>query len=117
MEEDFDLCYHDFISCLVSLLKCKLKSSSIIVCFLKAHDYFIFCFNGCVLCLKELKGERYRLRVVVRELSETIAVDYQKALVAFINCVIISTQQIKDRIKIRNEFIGKKTFIYIDRLL
>lgn len=63
--------------------------------------------------LKELKGERYRLRVVVRELSETTAVDYQKALVAFINCVIISTQQIKDRIKIRNEFIGKTNISFV----
>nr|CAD7426281.1 unnamed protein product [Timema monikensis] len=55
---------------------------------------------------KELKGERYRLNVVVSELRDATSVEYQNALVAFINCLIISTPQLKDRIRIRNEFIG-----------
>lgn len=54
-----------------------------------------------------LKGERYRLNVIVSELRGACAVDYQTALVAFINCIIISTPQLKDRIRIRNEFIGE----------
>ncbi|XP_063233866.1 uncharacterized protein LOC134537410 [Bacillus rossius redtenbacheri] len=57
---------------------------------------------------KELKGARYRLLVVVSELRAASAVDYQTALVAFVNCLIISTPQLKDRIRIRNEFIGLK---------
>ncbi|GLH12265.1 Inverted formin-2, partial [Gryllus bimaculatus] len=57
---------------------------------------------------QELKGERYRLQVVVSELRHASAVDYQTALVAFINCLIISTPQLKARIGIRNEFIGLK---------
>ena len=56
---------------------------------------------------RELKGERYRLNVIVSELKTAATVDYQTALVAFINCIIISTPQLKDRIRIRNEFIGK----------
>ncbi|CAG9858239.1 unnamed protein product [Phyllotreta striolata] len=55
---------------------------------------------------KKLKGERYRLNVVVQELDRATAVDYQTALVAFINCLIISTQRLNDRTRLRNEFIG-----------
>ncbi|XP_044263150.1 inverted formin-2 isoform X2 [Tribolium madens] len=55
---------------------------------------------------KKLKGERYRLNVIVQELSRATAVDYQTALVAFINCLIISTPRLTDRIRRRNEFIG-----------
>jgi hypothetical protein len=60
--------------------------------------------------LQILKGERYRLNVIVSELRSASAVDYQTALVAFINCIIISTAQLKDRIRIRNEFIGENEF-------
>jgi hypothetical protein len=57
--------------------------------------------------LQKLKCGRYRLKVVVDELQSASAVDYQTALVAFLNCLIISTPDLKDRIRIRNEFIGK----------
>lgn len=62
--------------------------------------------------LKEQKNERYRLQIVVRELQWALSKgqetsDYQTAIVAFINCLIISTPQLRDRIRIRNEFIGK----------
>ncbi|KAJ8891985.1 hypothetical protein PR048_004550 [Dryococelus australis] len=56
-------------------------------------------------CLQKLKGERYRLNVVVSELRAAASVEYQTALVAFVNCLIISTPQLKDRIRIRNEFV------------
>uniref|UniRef100_W4VR99 Putative formin 3 n=1 Tax=Corethrella appendiculata TaxID=1370023 RepID=W4VR99_9DIPT len=55
---------------------------------------------------KKIKGERYRLNIVVNELDKTTVVEYQIALLAFINCVIISTPCLQDRIRIRNEFIG-----------
>ncbi|RZC39639.1 FH2 and/or Drf FH3 domain containing protein, partial [Asbolus verrucosus] len=55
---------------------------------------------------KKLKGERYRLNVIVQELDRATAVDYQTALVAFINCLIISTPRLTDRVRRRNEFIG-----------
>ena len=53
-------------------------------------------------------GDRYRFAVVVRELREASTVEYKTALVAFINCIIISTTQLKDRLRIRNEFVGLK---------
>ncbi|CAH0390583.1 unnamed protein product, partial [Bemisia tabaci] len=65
---------------------------------------------------KILKDERYRLKVVVVELQNATTVDYQTSLVAFINCLIISTPQLKDRIRIRNEFIGLKLLSIINEL-
>uniref|UniRef100_A0A1Y1M1V1 FH2 domain-containing protein n=3 Tax=Photinus pyralis TaxID=7054 RepID=A0A1Y1M1V1_PHOPY len=55
---------------------------------------------------RKIKGERYRLTVIVKELDRATAVDYQTALVAFINCLIISTPRLTDRTRLRNEFIG-----------
>ncbi|CAB3224740.1 unnamed protein product [Arctia plantaginis] len=55
---------------------------------------------------KTLKGERYRLTVVVEELKNATTTDYKTALVAFINCLIISAPRLPDRIRVRNEFIG-----------
>ncbi|XP_022907474.2 formin-F [Onthophagus taurus] len=55
---------------------------------------------------KKLKGERYRLSLIVKELDHATIVDYQTALVAFINCLIISTHRLTDRTRLRNEFIG-----------
>ncbi|XP_062563199.1 FH2 domain-containing protein 1 isoform X1 [Armigeres subalbatus] len=55
---------------------------------------------------KTIKGERYRLNIVVVELDKTTSVEYQIALLAFINCVIISAATLQERIRMRNEFIG-----------
>ncbi|XP_022815236.1 inverted formin-2 [Spodoptera litura] len=55
---------------------------------------------------KSLKGERYRLSVVVEELKNAATTDYKTALLAFINCLIISAPRLPDRIRVRNEFIG-----------
>lgn len=55
---------------------------------------------------KNIKKERYRLRVVVNELDKSSSLEYKVALLAFVNCVIISSKSLQDRIRIRNEFIG-----------
>ncbi|XP_076166401.1 FH2 domain-containing protein formin 3 [Ptiloglossa arizonensis] len=65
---------------------------------------------------QERKGERYRLRIVVDELQKATAEDYQTALLAFINCLVISTPVLKDRIRIRNEFIGLKLLPILNEL-
>ncbi|KAL0275923.1 UNVERIFIED_CONTAM: hypothetical protein PYX00_003637 [Menopon gallinae] len=57
---------------------------------------------------KVLKEERYRFNLIISELNKATAVDYQTALIEFINCIVISTPKLQDRIKIRNEFIGLK---------
>lgn len=35
---------------------------------------------------------------------------------AFINCIIISTPQLKDRLRIRNEFVGLKLLSILNEL-
>ncbi|XP_070498012.1 formin-F isoform X1 [Chironomus tepperi] len=55
---------------------------------------------------KNIKNERYRLRVVVNELDKCSNLEYKVALLSFVNCVIISSKCLQDRIRIRNEFIG-----------
>lgn len=55
-----------------------------------------------------MKGARYRLKIIVNELeTTTVPVEYQIALLSFINCLINATQGLRERIRIRNEFIGK----------
>ncbi|XP_071443548.1 uncharacterized protein form3 [Hetaerina americana] len=65
---------------------------------------------------KSLKGEKYRFRVVVDELRLATSLDYQTALVAFVNCLIISTPRLKERIRVRNEFIGLKLLQVLNEL-
>nr|XP_031825302.1 uncharacterized protein LOC116423815 [Nomia melanderi] len=65
---------------------------------------------------QERKGERYRLRIVVDELRKATGEDYRTGLLAFINCLVISTPVLKDRIRIRNEFIGLKLLPILNEL-
>lgn len=60
-----------------------------------------------------LKEERYRFKIVLRELQLATSVEYKTALIAFVNCIIISTSQLKDRVRIRNEFIGELFFLLL----
>ncbi|XP_036337297.1 LOW QUALITY PROTEIN: formin-J [Rhagoletis pomonella] len=65
---------------------------------------------------KNLKNERYRFKIVINELEKTSNVEYQAALLAFINCVIISASNLQERIRIRNEFIGLKVLPLLNNL-
>ncbi|XP_013793022.2 inverted formin-2-like, partial [Limulus polyphemus] len=65
---------------------------------------------------KEQKNERYRFKLIVEELKNAKNVEYQTALLAFVNCVIISAPSTKKRIRIRNEFIGLKLLEAISQL-
>lgn len=57
---------------------------------------------------KEHKGKRYRFSILVDELSDPGGgLEYKTAVLAFINCIIISTSSLKERTRIRNEFIGE----------
>lgn len=44
---------------------------------------------------------------MVDELQKASEEDYQTALLAFINCLVISAPALKDRVRVRNEFIGE----------
>jgi len=57
---------------------------------------------------KTFKTLRYKFSIVVDELKLAKANEYRTVLLAFINCLIISTPQLKDRNRLRNEFIGLK---------
>lgn len=57
--------------------------------------------------LQNIKNDRYRLKLIVLELQKATSPEYQAALLAFINCIIISAPSLQDRLRIRNEFIGK----------
>ncbi|XP_017071188.2 formin-J [Drosophila eugracilis] len=70
---------------------------------------------------KNLKKQRYRFKIVINELELSSAaaqppLDYQAALLAFINCVIISAATLQERIRIRNEFIGLKVLPLLNNL-
>ena len=56
---------------------------------------------------QDLRRERYRFKLVVDELrSSAAAVDFHVTVFAFINCVILATDNLRDRCRVRNEFIG-----------
>lgn len=57
--------------------------------------------------LQTLKRQRYRFSLIVNELKTAELVPYKTTLVAFINCILVATEELDDRIRVRNEFIGK----------
>ncbi|XP_054721965.1 inverted formin-2-like [Uloborus diversus] len=61
------------------------------------------------------KGCRYRFQPVVEEMRSSELSDYTTALVAFVNCLIISPAALEDRIRIRNEFLGLKILEVLNR--
>ena len=44
---------------------------------------------------KSFRSERYRFKLIVDELRGAKATEYQTTLLAFVNCLIISTPQLK----------------------
>ena len=54
-----------------------------------------------------MKGQRYRFSVVVNELKHLEIMPYISSCVAFVNAIILATDNFQQRVKVRNEFIGK----------
>ena len=52
-------------------------------------------------------SQRYRFSVVVNELKATENIPYLTGVMSFINATILSTENLHDRMHLRNEFIGK----------
>ncbi|KAH1022552.1 hypothetical protein HUJ04_011938 [Dendroctonus ponderosae] len=65
---------------------------------------------------KALKKQKHRMAFIVQELEQTRISDYQTALVAFINCLVISTSNLRDRVRIRNEFIECQLLEVLNRM-
>ncbi|XP_055934195.1 inverted formin-2-like isoform X1 [Argiope bruennichi] len=64
---------------------------------------------------KNLKKHRYRLQMVVDELKSSDVAEYTTALIAFVNCLIISPAALSERVRIRNEFLGLKILGVLNR--
>ncbi|XP_064609871.1 inverted formin-2-like [Liolophura sinensis] len=65
---------------------------------------------------KTTKKLRYRFGVILDELNKEESISYRAALLGFINCLIIYSKDIEDRVRIRNEFIGLKLLEVLNRL-
>ncbi|XP_069129886.1 uncharacterized protein [Argopecten irradians] len=65
---------------------------------------------------KEAKKQKYRFSLLIDELKSAESVEYKTILLEFINCIIIYTNKIEDRIRIRNEFFGLKLQEIINQL-
>ncbi|KAK6172315.1 hypothetical protein SNE40_016001 [Patella caerulea] len=55
---------------------------------------------------KTMKKQRYRFSIIVNELKNAELLPYKTTLMAFINCILVGTEELQERISIRNQFIG-----------
>ncbi|XP_064607784.1 inverted formin-2-like isoform X2 [Liolophura sinensis] len=55
---------------------------------------------------KAAKKQRYRFSLIMNELKGADIVPYKTTLLAFINCIIVATENLEERMRIRNEFVG-----------
>ncbi|XP_077984852.1 uncharacterized protein LOC144439438 [Glandiceps talaboti] len=55
---------------------------------------------------KTKKEQRYRFNFIVDELKSAKSADYKTTVLAFINSILLSTDKLEDRIRLRNELIG-----------
>ncbi|CAK8686591.1 unnamed protein product [Clavelina lepadiformis] len=55
---------------------------------------------------KREKSQRYRFSVVISELENSVNLPYKAAVLTFINALVLATEPLMERIRIRNEFIG-----------
>ncbi|XP_071086778.1 inverted formin-2-like isoform X2 [Haliotis cracherodii] len=55
---------------------------------------------------KTMKKLRYRFSLIVNELKGAELVPYRTTLVAFINCILVATDDLRERTMIRSEFTG-----------
>ncbi|XP_067948049.1 inverted formin-2-like isoform X2 [Watersipora subatra] len=65
---------------------------------------------------KEQKRLPNRFKFIIIELESSDDSGYKTALLAFCNCVIISTEKVEDRVRIRNELVGQKLLDIISEL-
>ena len=56
---------------------------------------------------QQTKGQRYRFSLIINELKNAEVIPYKTTCLAFINTILISTDDFEDRIRLRNEFSGK----------
>lgn len=74
------------------------------------YEVFVILID-CILFSKKNKDERYRFKFVVEELRSGKDLEYLATVATFINCSIISAGSLKERIRIRNEYLGKSALL------
>ena len=60
-----------------------------------------------IFLLQNAKKSRYRFSLLVDELRRADNDVYRATLLGFINSIILYTDRIEERVRIRNEFIGE----------
>ncbi|KAL4230753.1 hypothetical protein ACF0H5_011128 [Mactra antiquata] len=65
---------------------------------------------------KVAKKHRYKFSVIVHELRTTEVVQYKTTLIAFINCILVATEDLEERVRLRQQFIGLNLLDVIDLL-
>lgn len=63
--------------------------------------------NHSFLVLQKEIGCQYRFSVVVQELRKADTSEYQACIIALINCIVSTPESIKERMSLRNEFVGR----------
>ena len=54
------------------------------------------------------KGQRYRFSLIINELKNAEIVPYMTTCLAFVNTILIATEDFEERVRLRNEFAGEK---------
>jgi hypothetical protein len=69
----------------------------------------LVCFNGVVIFLQVSKKQRYRFSLIMNEMKFAELLTYKATLLALINCIVVGAEELEDRVRLRNEFIGEDT--------
>jgi hypothetical protein len=59
---------------------------------------------------KKTKGQPHKFSKLIQEIHSSETDEYTSCILAFVNCLIASTDDISDRIRLRNELIGKGVY-------
>ncbi|XP_072040337.1 LOW QUALITY PROTEIN: uncharacterized protein [Amphiura filiformis] len=65
---------------------------------------------------KTSQNQRYRFSLIIEELRKADAISYKTTLVAFINCILIATESLEERVRLRNELVGLKLLDVLSNL-
>ncbi|NP_001084562.1 inverted formin-2 [Xenopus laevis] len=82
----------------------------------------IYSPEGHALCLdalehyKVVKNQQYRFSVITNELSSSDNVPYMVTLLSVINAIIFGTEELRNRVQLRNEFIGLQLLDLLTKL-
>ncbi|XP_018086099.2 inverted formin-2-like isoform X2 [Xenopus laevis] len=65
---------------------------------------------------KAVKNQQYRFSVIMNELSASDNVPYMVTLLSVINAIIFGTEELRNRVQLRNEFIGLQLLDLLNKL-